>query len=317
MAITGIVSKARFLANVSHNCHAKMLPSFINIKRNAWHDSNRRNKVTTDYDGEERVSFDATFGFERVSPDIKEEKVKEVFSNVAEKYDRMNDMMSMRVHRCWKKYFVEKKLNPMPGTQLIDVAGGTGDIAFRFLDHIKNLDKALVDENLQKSSVTVVDINPDMMDFGQKKASQLLYDDPGLIKWVQANATELPFPDNSFDAYTIAFGIRNVVNMEKALEEARRVLKPGGVFLCLEFSRVQNPLVAKFYDWYSFNVIPVMGKVVAGDWASYQYLIESIRQFPDQKDFAHMIQSAGFTMVEYENLSQGIAAIHSGYKPLG
>ncbi|XP_015787989.1 2-methoxy-6-polyprenyl-1,4-benzoquinol methylase, mitochondrial [Tetranychus urticae] len=233
--------------------------------------------------------------------------VHNVFSNVADSYDKMNDLMSGGIHRLWKCYFI-KTLDPLKSTHLLDVAGGTGDIAFRFLDHMK-----CKYPNDKSHKVTVCDINENMLEVGKKRAVKHGYDD-SLIEWVHGDAQKLPFPDNSFDAYTISFGIRNVVNIDAALQESYRVLKPGGIFLCLEFSKVRTPVIADLYDLYSLNIIPVMGEVVAGDWRSYQYLVESIRKFPDQKDFADMIRSAGFHLVSYKNLTQGVAAIHMGYK---
>lgn len=249
------------------------------------------------------------FGFEKVSPNEKKHRVNRVFSNVASKYDIMNDLMSVGIHRIWKKIFIDT-LNPLPATRLLDMAGGTGDIAFGFLDHIKKHYPA--DFN---SKVTVCDINPEMLEEGRKKAQSIGLDDPRLIEWVHGDAQSLSFQDNTFDAYTIAFGMRNVVDIRKALQESYRVLKPGGIFLCMEFSKVNTPVVSDFYEWYSFNIIPVMGELVAGDWKSYQYLVESIRKFPDQKDFKEMICNAGFCQADYKNLTLGVAAIHWGYKP--
>lgn len=274
------------------------------------------------------------FGFDSIPENEKEEKVHEVFKNVANSYDTMNDAMSFGIHRLWKDYFM-MQLAPTPDTKLLDVAGGTGDIAFRFLKYVDyaktdspeedemDLTADLIDgreANMvnhdpakQKAHVTVCDINQSMLDVGQKRASELGYDSES-ISWIQGNAESLSFPDNYFDAYTIAFGIRNVTHIDKALSEAYRVLRPGGRFMCLEFSHVPNPLLRSVYDQYSFQVIPVMGKVVAGDWKSYQYLVESIRRFPKQEDFARMIRTAGFRMVSHENINFGITAIHSAFK---
>lgn len=249
------------------------------------------------------------FGFQTVTEEEKAEKVKQVFSNVASKYDLMNDVMSGGIHRLWKCYFI-RKLDPHPGTKLLDVAGGTGDIAFRFLDYIKENNQG----DVEGASVTVCDINAEMLSEGRKRAQIKGLDDPSIIQWVEGDAMKLPFESASFDAYTIAFGIRNVVDIRKALKEAHRVLRPGGVFHCLEFSHVTNPFLSEVYDWYSFNIIPVQGEVFAGDWKSYQYLVESIRKFPDQEDFKEMIEESGFTLVHYENLLQGVASIHTGYK---
>lgn len=210
-------------------------------------------------------------------------------------YDLMNDLMSAGIHRLWKDRLVTK-LGAGPDTRQLDVAGGTGDIAFRALDS-------------GAGHVTVCDINPSMLDVGRARA-----DGRAGLTWVEGDAQQLPFPDNSFHSYTIAFGIRNVVRLEAALAEAHRVLVPGGRFLCLEFSTVAVPGLDALYELYSHQVIPAMGLVVAGDWDSYQYLVESIRQFPDQQSFAAKIEAAGFSFVEYENLTAGVAAIHSGFK---
>ncbi|CAB0010297.1 unnamed protein product [Nesidiocoris tenuis] len=242
------------------------------------------------------------FGFETVKESEKTRKVCEVFHRVADTYDLMNDTMSAGIHRVWKDVFMER-LSPPPGTKLLDVAGGTGDIAFRFVNYMKN--------SGHPGTVTVCDINPDMLRVGQDRARKKNYTD---IDWVEGNAETLPFPDNSFSAYTIAFGIRNVTRIDLALKEAWRVLKPGGRFMCLEFSHVENEALRWVYDKYSFQMIPAMGQVIAGDWKSYQYLVESIRKFPVQETFAGMIESAGFWSVQYENLTFGVVAIHSGFK---
>lgn len=224
--------------------------------------------------------------------------VRGVFDNVASRYDLMNDLMSMGVHRLWKSVFI-KRLNPQPGMKLIDVGGGTGDIAFKFLKS-------------GGGEVCVCDINDEMLNVGRDRSI-----DQGIlkgIKWMNGDAENLPVPDNSFDAYTTAFCIRNVTHIEKALKEAHRVLKPGGHFLCLEFSHVVLPLLENLYDGYSFKLLPWLGKVVAQDEDSYRYLAESIRQFPDQETFAAMIDEAGLEQVTYDNLSGGIAAIHSAWR---
>jgi len=243
------------------------------------------------------------FGFQTVGEEQKKDKVLSVFHNVADTYDLMNDVMSAGIHRVWKDHLM-KKLDPGSSTELLDVAGGTGDIAFRFLEHVGRAES--------KASVVVCDINKSMLEVGEARAKVQGYNSG--VSWVEGDAQALPFPDHSFDCYTIAFGIRNVVRVEQALAEAYRVLRPGGRFLCLEFSKVHTPGLDALYDFYSFQVIPPMGKVIAGDWDSYQYLVESIRQFPDQDTFAMMIRDANFKFVEYENLSFGVAAIHSGFK---
>ncbi len=224
--------------------------------------------------------------------------VREVFDTVASKYDLMNDLMSGGVHRLWKDSFINE-LKPRPGMKLLDVAGGTGDIAFRFL---KN----------GGGSVTVCDINYEMLHVGRDRAV-----DHGILKninWTVGDAQKLPLPDCSVDAYTIAFGIRNVTRIEEALSEAYRVLRPGGKFQCLEFSKVVVPGFDKLYDTYSFKLLPEIGRFIAGNREAYQYLAESIRKFPDQETFASMIRAAGFERVKYRNLSGGIAAIHSGWR---
>ena len=201
--------------------------------------------------------------------------------------------------------------------QHLDVAGGTGDVAFRVLDQIIQLEDEQQQQDMSSvtpaGTVVVCDINPEMLSEGRKKAQAARYDSHGL-NFVEGNAESLPFPDHAYDAYTIAFGIRNVTDINAALREAHRVLKVGGRFLCLEFSHVTLPGLKQIYDAYSFNVIPEIGRAVANDKASYEYLVESIRKFPDQDSFASMIRAAGFSSVQYENLQGGIVAIHSGFK---
>ena len=246
--------------------------------------------------------METAFGFENVSLGEKQPKVNEVFHSVARKYDVMNDLMSAGLHRVWKAAFVEWLSPPKrPGYKALDVAGGTGDIAFRILE--------ASDGN---AGVTVLDINSSMLEVGQDRANKKGIADR--LTFVEANAEDLPFPDNSFNAYTIAFGIRNVPRIDKALSEAYRVLKPGGRFMCLEFSEVDLPLLDKVYDAWSFNAIPAIGKAVTGDGESYKYLVESIRKFPNQENFAAMIRTAGFGRVSFRNYTGGIAAAHSGWK---
>ncbi len=240
------------------------------------------------------------FGFQTVAEDQKAGLVQGVFSSVASKYDVMNDLMSGGIHRVWKDAMMDW-LAPRPGQHLLDVAGGTGDIAFRFLKRAGDTARA-----------TVLDLTEPMLIEGQKRAEAANM--AGQLDWVVGDAMALPFEANSFDVYTISFGIRNVTRVEDALSEAFRVLRPGGRLMVLEFSQIPNDLMQKVYDLYSFNIIPQMGKVVTGDRDSYQYLVESIRRFPDQDRFAEMIRAAGFDLVKYRNLSMGIAALHSGWK---
>ncbi len=245
------------------------------------------------------------FGFRTVGRDQKAGLVRAVFDGVAENYDLMNDLMSVGIHRLWKSAMLDW-LNPRPGDHLLDVAGGTGDIAERFLE--RAVDRASGDG----ARVTVCDINEAMIVVGRDRAI-----DRGRLKgidWLCGNAEALPVAPASVDAYTIAFGIRNVTDIPAALREARRVLKPGGRFLCLEFSHVILPGLKTAYDAYSFQVLPALGEIVAGDREAYQYLAESIRQFPDQDAFAAMIADAGLERVKIRNLSGGIAALHSAWR---
>jgi demethylmenaquinone methyltransferase/2-methoxy-6-polyprenyl-1,4-benzoquinol methylase len=234
--------------------------------------------------------------------DEKQGLVDAVFHRVADRYDVMNDLMSFGLHRVWKDIFVAK-VRPSTSRPFahLDVAGGTGDVAFR-----------VARAGGPQTRVTVVDVNPDMLRVGAARAKQRRLDDR--VTFVEANAEALPFSDGQFDAYTIAFGIRNVPRIEKALSEACRVLRRGGHFLCLEFSRVDLPVLDRVYDAYSFAAIPAMGKVVAGDGAPYRYLVESIRKFPSADLFADMIAAAGFARVDFTRLSGGVVAIHSGWK---
>ena len=246
--------------------------------------------------------MEQSFGYRRVETGEKQPLVDEVFHKVAKRYDLMNDLMSGGLHRLWKDAMVSW-LNPpkRAGWTSLDVAGGTGDIALR-----------IIEASGGNAHVTVLDINGSMLAVGRERA-----DKRGLsenLDFVEANAEELPFSDESFDAYTIAFGIRNVPRIDRALAEAHRVLKPGGRFLCLEFSDVDMPMLDRVYEAWSFNAIPAIGKAVTGDADSYRYLVESIRKFPNQADFARMIEAAGFERVTFRNHSGGIAAIHSGWK---
>lgn len=236
--------------------------------------------------------------------------VRGVFDSVADRYDLMNDVMSGGVHRLWKDAMVSW-LSPRPGTTILDVAGGTGDIAFRMLDSSARKAKA---NGQDAASVIVADINEEMLRVGAGRSQRDRAGKTQPLAWVTADAETLPFEDNSVDAYTIAFGIRNVTHIDKALSEAHRVLRRGGRFLCLEFSEVQVPVLDKIYDEFSFRAIPRFGKWITGDSESYQYLVESIRRFPNQKAFAGMIAAAGFSQVKVRNLTGGVAAMHSGWK---
>ncbi|RFP86534.1 bifunctional demethylmenaquinone methyltransferase/2-methoxy-6-polyprenyl-1,4-benzoquinol methylase UbiE [Rhodobacteraceae bacterium 63075] len=239
------------------------------------------------------------FGFETVPEAEKAGRVRGVFGSVASKYDVMNDAMSFGVHRVWKDAMMDW-LAPRPGQRLLDVAGGTGDIAFRFLGRAG------------QAEAVVLDLTEAMLVEGRKRAEAEKLGHS--LEWVVGDAMALPFPDNSFDVYTISFGIRNVTRPQEALNEAFRVLRPGGRLMVLEFSQIPNELMQKVYDLYSFNIIPQMGKVIANDRDSYQYLVESIRKFPDQDSFLSMVRQAGFENAAYRNLTMGIACLHSGWK---
>ena len=342
-----MASKAKCLHRSIHKLSKKTL--------NGFHYRNFLSSTCLFKDHNRENTKETHFGFQSVPEDEKEGKVYEVFSNVAEKYDLMNDAMSVGIHRIWKDLFI-RKLSPSQGINIIDVAGGTGDIAFRCLDFVNtrkgqksydehNLDRSLEikdkiimdparesmpfsdgdtsdssDSDSDRDSesvipschVTVCDINQSMLEVGKERArNSATYSG---ISWVKGNAECLPFDSNSFDAYTIAFGIRNCTHVDQVVKEAFRILKPGGRFMCLEFSHVSNPLIRSIYDEYSFQVIPVLGQILAADWQSYQYLVESIRQFPNQEDFKDIIKSSGFSAVTYENLTFGVVAIHSGFK---
>jgi demethylmenaquinone methyltransferase / 2-methoxy-6-polyprenyl-1,4-benzoquinol methylase len=237
-----------------------------------------------------------SFGYEDVTPEEKTARVGAVFSSVAKKYDVMNDAMSVGMHRLWKDRFVGR-VKPRAGEEILDMAGGTGDIAFRMAR--------------EGASITVSDINQDMLDVGIERAMQRGID--GLV-WSRQNAEELSFGDRFFNAYTIAFGIRNVTQIDKALAEAHRVLKFGGRFYCLEFSTTEWPGFAEVYDAYSHRLVPKIGQAIAGDADSYRYLIESIRRFPPMGEFEQMIKDAGFRHTKVEPILGGLVAIHSGWK---
>ncbi len=239
------------------------------------------------------------FGFQTVREEEKAGRVQGVFTSVASKYDVMNDAMSMGIHRIWKDAMMDW-LAPRAGQKLLDVAGGTGDISFRFL------------KRAGQGHATVCDLTESMLVAGRQRAEAS--DMSESLDWVVGDAMKLPFENNTFDVYTISFGIRNVTRPQEALNEAYRVLKPSGRLMVLEFSQIPNDLMQKAYDAYSFNVIPKMGEVIANDRESYQYLVESIRKFPDQETFLGMVRKAGFENAKYRNLSMGIACLHSGWK---
>lgn len=239
------------------------------------------------------------FGFQVIDVEQKEGKVQQVFSDVAVRYDIMNDFMSFGLHRLWKAQLIAE-INPQNDDSLLDIAGGTGDIARRFLAN-------------GGGSAVVCDLNQQMLQMGYNRAIDSNFLNHNL-QWVCANAEQLPFADDSFDYCTISFGIRNVTNIDKALAEAFRILKPGGKFLCLEFSHVTPRSIAKIYDLYSFHIIPKLGKLITGNGDNYRYLVESIRLFPKAQIFANQMERCGFEFVEFKKLTFGVIAIHSGYK---
>ena len=243
------------------------------------------------------------FGFRDVEQGAKQALVNDVFAKSAARYDQMNDLMSGGLHRLWKDDFLNQ-LNPPRNDRpfkVLDVAGGTGDIAFR-----------VASSGGSGTHVTIADISPEMVGEGKRRSEAPAH--AGKVDFTVGNAENLAFPDQSFDAYTIAFGIRNVPKIPQALAEAYRVLKPGGRFMCLEFSHMDLDVAQKFYDAYSFTVIPAVGKAVTGDGGPYRYLVESIRTFPKQQAFADLIEGAGFSRVTWRNLTGGVAAIHSGWR---
>ncbi len=240
------------------------------------------------------------FGYEEIDPKEKQARVHDVFASVAGDYDLMNDLMSVGVHRLWKNKLI-RHIRPRQNQHYLDVAGGTGDIAFRLFKATEG-----------QAPITVCDINGEMLKVGERRAI-----DQGILEgidWVEGNAEKLPFADHMFDCYTISFGLRNVTHIDQAIAEAYRVLKPGGHFYCLEFSKMRIPIINKIYDKYSFKLIPKIGELVAKDRESYQYLVESIRQFPSQRQLLRRINDVGFQQTQYTNLSGGIAAIHQAIK---
>ncbi len=277
---------------------------------------NSRPNHDTDVDADIETGIEAgtgataDFGFRTVSARDKTRMVGDVFASVASNYDIMNDVMSAGVHRIWKARFVAQ-LGLRPGMSVLDLAGGTGDIGFAIAGKLERQIKRQ-GLDIEQPAVNICDINPAMLAVGRDRAL-----DRGIVDqvtWSCGNAEQLPFDDRSFDRVTISFGLRNVTDIDAALREARRVLKPGGKFYCLEFSRVHAPILNRLYDLYSFTLIPRFGELVAGDRDSYQYLVESIRKFPEQKALVQRMRDAGFHRPAYENLSAGIAAIHSGWR---
>ena len=293
-------------------------------------ENQKNNKEATDQDPYSSSSTTTHFGFKNVPTSEKSSLVRQVFESVAPKYDVMNDLMSATLHRQWKDDLVDM-LAPRPSWKHIDVAGGTGDVAFRIADRLQ---RRMPPANMKSyqpppSEVVVFDINPAMLEVGKERAQRYGYNSINegeeveeenqqkqlTLKWCEGDAEDLSrFESNSFDSYTIAFGIRNVTNIPRALEEANRVLKPGGRFLCLEFSRVQNSILRQAYEAYSFHIIPKIGEIVADDRDSYQYLVESIQKFPTQIQFSQMLTDAGFRHVQHTNFIDGVVAIHSGFK---
>ena len=250
------------------------------------------------------------FGTEAVTPAEKTAKVRGVFDSVADRYDLMNDLMSGGVHRLWKDRLI-REIRPRPGLRYLDVAGGTGDIAFRMKERLLET-RPSGNNKEENSEILLCDLDEQMLRVGRDRAINKGWLND--FQWITGNAEALPVPDNSVDVVTISFGLRNVTRIDTALQEFYRVLKPGGRFFCLEFSRVEAPVLARLYDSYSYAVIPRMGALVTKDRASYQYLVESIRKMPPQRELVHRMGAAGLARARYMDLSFGIAAIHTGWK---
>lgn len=306
--------------------HGRLANIFTALPNASMQKRNNHQNLTWETDSEKaekKTEQYSDFGFRQVKKEAKEDLVQDVFTNVADKYDMMNDLMSCGIHRVWKDELVslidppvqfgdsQQNLKELDGFSILDVAGGTGDTAFRILEKVRTKIKTGQHKCVRLPSILVCDLNKDMLRIGEEKAAKQNIQE---LSWKVCNGEALPFTDSFADIVTIAFGIRNFTNVQQGLREAFRVLKPGGRFLCLEFSKVENPLLSVLYDAYSFNVIPLMGRLVVNDGTSYQYLVESIRRFPDQKSFCKMCQDAGFQHVTYSNLTGGVAAIHSGFK---
>jgi len=257
-------------------------------------------------DGAREPEPSASFGFETMPAPEKARRVRQVFESVSGRYDLMNDLMSGGIHRLWKDAMIDW-LAPRPGLRLLDVAGGTGDIALRVMARL-GAERA--------GEIVVCDLTPEMLAVGRDRAIDrgILPNRPGGPHWVCGNAEALPLADRSVEAYTIAFGLRNVTRIAAALAEGRRVLRPGGRFLCLEFSQVAVPLLSEIYDLYSFKLLPALGEIVTGDRDAYRYLVESIRRFPGQDELAELMAAAGLDQVRYRNLTGGIAALHSAWR---
>ncbi|XP_028893796.1 2-methoxy-6-polyprenyl-1,4-benzoquinol methylase, mitochondrial [Zeugodacus cucurbitae] len=309
---SSFITKTIKYGNINGNCTA-LLTQLRRKSAQATAGSGAVDDGKNDAQQESTEERTTHFGFQQVKESEKDKKVHKVFEEVASSYDLMNDVMSIGIHRLWKDIFMDR-LGPLHGTRLLDMAGGTGDIAFRYIRQLQAKKNTLK----RHSYLTISDINQHMLDVGRERARLQGLTEENLpdisIKWQQADAENLPFENDAFNAYTIAFGIRNCTHIDKVLAEAYRVLEPGGRFMCLEFSHLTNNVMQWMYDKYSFQVIPPMGQVLAGQWKPYQYLVESIRQFPNQEDFQKMIEDAGFEMVYYENLTFGIVSIHSGFK---
>eukprot|EP00871_Galdieria_phlegrea_P003212 jgi/Galph1/3892/GphlegSOOS_G2530.1 len=290
------------------SCKQQLCPLALTLKKL----SNRLRSLSTLRNGLDENEEYTHFGFRSVPKNKKTSMVGSVFSDVAEKYDIMNDLMSFGIHRLWKDSFVQC-LGPTPDMRVLDVAGGTGDIAFRIVEKKRQQLKSRRDNDIEVEPVVVVDINENMLRVGRTRAKERGYGEKEVV-FVQGNAEKLPASSETVDAYTISFGMRNVTRPEAALAEAYRVLRPGGRFLMLEFGKVENQLFHSIYDWYSFYMIPLIGQLVTNNRDAYQYLIESIRQFPSQEEFVKLMAKAGFQEISYSNFNQGIACQYSGFK---